>query len=94
VLTTAGRIATGKGATMASSKIDVQVISHGSVFTFWPRSSRGEAFLAAHAPPDAQWWAGVALVVEHRYALDWAHELVDAGLSVASAGEEGFSWVH
>lgn len=61
---------------------DVTIENHGSIFLFRPASQAGREFLHEHAPDDAQWF-GLALVVEHRYANDWAGHAQDAGLAIA-----------
>ena len=62
-------------------KSDVTISNHGSIFLFHPESQAGREFLSEHAPEEAQWW-GLALVVEHRYADDWAGHVLDAGLAI------------
>ncbi len=61
--------------------VDLEVRNEGSLFLFMPESVAGERFLKAHAPDDAQWWAG-GLVIEHRYAQNWATRAQEAGLIV------------
>lgn len=61
---------------------DLKVENHGSIYLFRPHSQAGREFLDEHAPEDAQWF-GLALVVEHRYANEWAQHAIDAGLRVA-----------
>lgn len=68
--------------TASGRSVDVQITAHGSIFLFHPQSQAGREWLAAHAPDDAQWF-GLALVVEHRYANNWAVEALDAGMAVA-----------
>lgn len=60
---------------------DLKVENHGSIFLFRPTSQAGRQFLHDHAPHEAQWY-GLALVVEHRYANDWAIMAVEEGLKV------------
>lgn len=60
---------------------DLAVESHGSIFLFRPQTQAGREFLAEHAPDEAQWF-GLALVVEHRYANDWALNALEQGLAL------------
>ena len=61
---------------------DVIVRNEGSIFLFQPVTSRARAWIAENVQPDAQ-WLGDALVVEHRYAIELATAMRDAGLVLA-----------
>ena len=60
---------------------DLRVENHGSLFLLHGRTDEGAAFIADHAPEDAQYFGG-ALVIEHRYVAFWVDRALDAGLEV------------
>lgn len=57
---------------MASFKIE----NHGSIFLFRPADEESRELLESIVDSEAQWFGG-ALAVEHRYARDLAHGLID-----------------
>jgi hypothetical protein len=61
---------------------DVLVSNEGSIFLFQPLTARANVWIAEYVQPDAQ-WLGEALVVEHRYAVELAAAMRDAGLVLA-----------
>lgn len=65
---------------------DVVVRSEGSLVVLWPATPSGTAFLADHAPDEAQWW-GHSLVVEPRYAQRWIEGMQEEGLTVVGYGD-------
>jgi len=67
---------------LVPSTPDVLVRNEGTVF-FCPLTSRGKQWIEEHVQPDALWWFGSALVVEHRFAWGLAQGLKDAGLVLA-----------
>jgi hypothetical protein len=60
---------------------DVLVANAGTVFVFWPLTSRAKQWIEDNVEPDATWY-GEALVVEHRFALGLAAGMRDAGLEL------------
>ena len=58
--------------------IDVEVVNHGSIYTFLPLTSVAQEWFDANTP-DAMTY-GKAVVVEHRYARDIADGLVNDGM--------------
>jgi len=65
-----------------ASTIDVNVEKHGGLLLFRLNTAAATAWVDANVDEDAQWFGG-ALVAEHRYALDLAQGMLDAGLLVA-----------
>ena len=61
---------------------DVLVCNEGTVFLFYPLTSRGREWVEENVQPDAQWF-GNTLVVEHRYAWGLAQGMKDTGLVLA-----------
>jgi hypothetical protein len=59
--------------------IDIEVRNEGSLFVFWPRSNRGEAWLDENLDPDVVRYAD-GYVVEHWFALDIARGAQADGL--------------
>lgn len=64
-----------------STPIDVTVRDEGTLFLFRPITEAGREWIASNVQDDATWFAG-ALVVEHRYATDLYHGMVNDGLAV------------
>jgi hypothetical protein len=48
---------------------DIQVINHGSIMIFLPKTDAGRKWVAEHIGSDAMRWAG-GVVVEPRYIDD------------------------
>jgi hypothetical protein len=61
---------------------DVRVRNEGTIVLFTPIMPRAKQWIAGNVQPDAQ-WLGDALVVEHRYAVDIATAMREAGLVLA-----------
>lgn len=60
---------------------DVRVDNQGTIFLFHLQTEVANDWVGEHVQDDAQYWGG-ALVVEHRYAMDLADGMLDAGLEV------------
>jgi hypothetical protein len=65
---------------MADSKpaADFLIENHGSLFLFYPQNPTAEEHIRSNVADDAL-WAGDALVVEPRYAVDLAAQLSQSG---------------
>jgi hypothetical protein len=61
---------------------DVEVINAGPFFLFFPRTDRAMDWFDVHTDPDNRTWYAGGIVVEPRYAKDFANEMVEDGLSV------------
>ena len=65
-------------------KVDVQVSGGGSVFIFTALTKKAQAWVNAHTQIE-DWQlvgAGLSFAVDHYYARDLAHGMVEAGLVV------------
>ena len=71
-----------KPARSAERSPDVLIANEGTLFLFSPLSHVAKEWIEEHVEADAQWF-GSALVVEHRYALELAQALIDAGFAIA-----------
>lgn len=62
--------------------LDVRVQHEGTLYLFHPNTEAAETWLRQNVESPAQ-WLGKALVVDHRYARDFAHAVAaDGGFSV------------
>lgn len=60
---------------MTSKDFDVQ--QESCIVLFRPLTDEAQQWLEEHTGADAQWWGG-ALVVEYRYAADFAQAILNA----------------
>jgi hypothetical protein len=67
---------------MRKQKADVTVENHGTIFLFRPWTDAAREWIEEHVDGEALWFGG-ALAVEHRYAYDLAHGMLNDGLTVA-----------
>jgi len=69
------------GTPKVKKLVDVEISRDGSLFLVQPHTSRAQAWIEQNVSSEALWFGG-ALVVEHRYILDLAQGMIDAGLTV------------
>lgn len=60
---------------------DYTITNHGTLFLVRPNNVGAQSHLSEVAPEEAQFW-GTAIVVEHRYAFDFAQALIADGFTV------------
>lgn len=63
-------------------EMDVWMENHGSLVLFRPMSDAAREWMQNHTSNEAQWFGG-ALVVEPRYAFEFAEALMENGYVVA-----------
>jgi hypothetical protein len=67
---------------MKSNQPDFSIENHGSILLFRMNTSAASEWVSENVQSEAQFF-GDALVVEHRYALDLATGMSEAGLVIA-----------
>ena len=67
--------------TKRKPKPDLQFENHGSIFTLYTHSERGEDWVKEHLPEDVMRF-GEAYVIDHRYAWDICQGAMNDGLNV------------
>lgn len=61
---------------------DFLIESHGSIFGFTPLNASARAWLDTHTNAEGWQYMGASLMVEHRYAMQLADGIQEAGYRV------------
>lgn len=65
-----------------SAKTDVEVSNEGTVFAFQPLTPEAEHFFKEEVKTEPWQWFGSSLIVDHRYAREFALACNENGLVV------------